>query len=48
MRFELAPGMCRAVKSGAAIAAGIDHPRYRHEVELAPAVRDSLAQDLAE
>ena len=48
MRFELAPGMCHAVKSGAAIAAGIDHPRYRHEVELAPAVRDSLAQDLAE
>jgi hypothetical protein len=47
MRFELTPEMRRAVKSGAAIAAGIDHEYYRHSVEtLAPAVRDSLAQDL--
>jgi hypothetical protein len=48
MRFELTPEMRRAVKAGAAIAMGIDHPRYRHSVEaIAPAVRDSLAQDLA-
>jgi hypothetical protein len=47
MRFELTPEMCRAVKAGAAIAAGIDHPRYRHGVDaVAPAVRDSLARDL--
>jgi hypothetical protein len=47
MRFELTPEMRRAVKGGAAIAAGIDHPRYRHSVDaVAPAVRDSLAQDL--
>ncbi len=47
MRFELAPEMRRAVKAGAAIAAGIDHERYRHSVEaVAPAVRDSLALDL--
>jgi len=33
--------------AGAAIGAGIDHPHYRHTVEaVAPAVRDSLAQDL--
>jgi hypothetical protein len=47
MRFELTPEMCRAVKAGAAIAASIDHERYRHSVEaVAPAVRDSLALDL--
>lgn len=47
MRFELTPEMRRAVKAGAAIAAGIDHEHYRHSVEaVAPAVRDSLAQDL--
>ena len=47
MRFELTPEMRRAVKAGAAIAAGIDHERYHHSVEpVAPPVRDSLAQDL--
>jgi len=47
MRFELTPQMRRAVQGGAAIAAGIDHPRYRHSVDaVAPVVRDSLAQDL--
>lgn len=47
MRFELTPEMRRAVKAGAAIAAGIDHERYRHSVEaVGPAVRDSLALDL--
>lgn len=47
MRFELTPEMRRAVKSGAAIAAGIDHEHYRYAVEaVAPPVRDSLAQDL--
>jgi hypothetical protein len=47
MRFELTPEMRRAVKAGAAIAAGIDHEHYRHSVEaVAPAVRDSLAEDL--
>ena len=48
MRFELTPEMRRAAKAGAAISAGIDHEHYRHTVEaVAPAVRDSLAQDLA-
>ena len=47
MRFELTPEMRRAVRAGAAIAAGIDHEHYRHSVEaVAPAVRDSLAEDL--
>ena len=47
MRFELTPEMCAAVKAGAAISAGIDHANYQAEVELSPAVRDSLAADLA-
>ena len=47
LRFELTPEMCQAVKNGAAIRAGIDHPNYQAETTLAPAVRDSLAADLA-
>ena len=48
MRFELTPEMVKAVKEGADIAMGIDHPAYTHKVDsIARAVRDSLAQDLA-
>lgn len=46
MRFELTPEMAAAVKEGAAIRAGIDHPAYREETEVPAAVRDSLAADL--
>ncbi len=47
LRFELTPEMCAAVKSGAAIRVGIDHPRYHAERTLAAPVRDSLCADLA-
>ncbi|UCH53771.1 MAG: DUF3501 family protein [Pseudomonadota bacterium] len=48
LRFELTPDMVKAVKKGAAIAAGIDHPHYHHEIAAIPqVVRDSLADDLA-
>jgi hypothetical protein len=48
LRFELTPEMAQAVKQGAAIAMGIDHPAYTHQVDPVPvAVRDSLAQDLS-
>ena len=47
LRFELSPEMVAKVKSGAPVKAGIDHPSYNHEVTLAPAQRDSLAEDLA-
>lgn len=48
LRFELTPQMIAKVHDGAAIAVGIDHPNYRHEVRPLPqAVRDSLAKDLA-
>lgn len=47
LRFELSPNMVRAVHSGAAIRAGIDHPEYEvGPVELADGVRESLAGDL--
>jgi hypothetical protein len=47
MRFELTPAMCGAVKAGAAIEAGIDHPALPVAVAVPPPVRDSLAADLA-
>lgn len=47
LRFELSPEMCAAVKTGAPIRVGIDHPHYRAEQTLPANVRDSLAADLA-
>jgi hypothetical protein len=48
LRFELTPAMIKAVKSGAAVSMGIDHPAYTHSVSPLPgAIRASLAQDLA-
>ncbi len=48
MRFELTPEMVKAVKQGAAVAMGIDHPAYTHAVDPIPAAtRDSLARDLS-
>lgn len=47
LRFELTPEMAAAVKEGAAIRAGIDHPAYHVEVVVPQNVRDSLAADLA-
>jgi len=47
MRFELTPEMVQAVKNGAALSAGIDHPNYAYSVEPIPQnIRDSLASDL--
>jgi hypothetical protein len=47
LRFELAPDMVKAVKSGATIGMGIDHDAYRHSVPVLPEnVRASLAADL--
>jgi len=47
LRFELSDAMARALKSGASLAIGVDHPRYAAAVEAGAAVRDSLARDLA-
>lgn len=47
MRFELTPEMVAAVKGGATVSMGIDHPAYAYAVEpVAQNIRDSLAEDL--
>jgi hypothetical protein len=47
LRFELTEEMCQAVKTGADISVGIDHPAYQYSVDPLPAgYRDSLANDL--
>ncbi len=48
MRFELAPAMVEALRGGAALAAGVDHPNYSAFVErVGDATRASLLADLA-
>jgi len=47
MRFELAPEMVEALKGGAKLSAGIDHDRYKANVDpVAEATRRSLTADL--
>ena len=47
MRFELSQEMIRALKEGAALSVGIDHPKYQHTIEsLSGSIRDSLIADL--
>ncbi len=48
LRFELSPAMIQAVKAGAAVGMGIDHPAYSHRADPVPeAVRAALAEDFA-
>jgi len=47
LRFELDQQACDALKGGAALSVGVDHPNYRAGVTVAPEVRRSLAGDLA-
>jgi hypothetical protein len=47
LRFELSEDMAQALKKGAGLAIGVDHPRYTAAVEAPPAVREALAKDLA-
>ncbi len=47
MRFELTAEMAAAVKAGAALSAGIDHPQYHCRVERLPEpVRVTLSNDI--
>ncbi|MFI4907187.1 MAG: DUF3501 family protein [Steroidobacterales bacterium] len=47
LRFELTALMIAALKSGTALAAGIDHDSYRHSMDPVPEpVRAALAADL--
>ena len=47
LRFELEPAMVRALKAGAALAMGVDHPTYSATVTVDAATRGSLVNDLA-
>lgn len=48
LRFELAEPMKLALKQGASLSIGVDHPNYRAAIEPVPAqVRDALLADLA-
>ena len=48
LRFELEPAMVDALKKGAQLAVGVDHPEYSHtNGAVDPAVRASLVNDLA-
>lgn len=48
VRFELAVGMVKALKNGAALNAGVTHANYRHALQPVPdALRQSLLTDLA-
>ena len=46
LRFELSAAACAALKAGAPLSFGIDHPAYRHEVAASAATVRSLAADL--
>ncbi|CAD7839315.1 MAG: Hypothetical protein i Rubrerythrin cluster [Olavius algarvensis Gamma 1 endosymbiont] len=46
LRFELTPEMVTALKDGASLSIGIDHPHYRQAVTVDDAARTSLMQDL--
>jgi hypothetical protein len=47
LRFELDAATRSALKGGAALAIGIDHPQYSVAAEISPTTRASLAADLA-
>ncbi len=47
LRFELSGEMREALRQGAGVLVGVDHPNYRSEVRLSPATRSALAGDLS-
>ena len=48
LRFELRPEMIAALRAGAALAVGVDHPNYSAVVQrVSEPMRDSLLGDLA-
>jgi Protein of unknown function (DUF3501) len=47
VRFELDGAMRQALKRGAGLSVGVDHPNYRARVAVAPEIRASLAGDIA-
>ena len=47
LRFELQPPMIAALRSGAALSAGIDHEHYRYALVLSAPARAALLADLS-
>jgi hypothetical protein len=47
LRFELTEPMAHALKAGAGLCMGIDHPQYQAVLDVPTAVRDALAKDIA-
>ena len=47
LRFELDTAMRKALRDGAQLRVGVEHPQYQAQVATPPAVRDALAGDLA-
>lgn len=46
LRFEFTPAMIAALKSGASLSLGVDHPNYRHAADPLPGpVREALVAD---
>jgi hypothetical protein len=46
LRFELGAPMRQALRQGAAVTVGVDHPGYKATSKLEPDVRAALAADL--
>ena len=46
LRFELSEEMAQALKRGARLAMGVDHPRYTAAADVPAEVRNSLVKDL--
>jgi hypothetical protein len=47
LRFELASPALAALRDGAPLAIGVDHPEYRASVNVSPETRQALMADLA-
>ena len=47
LRFELDTPMRQALRRGAAVKVGVEHPHYRAAVDLTPEQRGALVSDLA-
>src|SRR5580658_10215417 len=46
LRFEFTGQMLESLKDGGALAAGVDHPHYRHSVDpIGPPLREALLAD---
>jgi len=47
LRFELSPGMVGALRQGAGLTMGADHPQYQASAPIGPETKRSLTEDLA-